>query len=208
MRELEGRMTRPISAQRRLITDHLRGRLQGAGRLPLLQRTAHGRGRGPPDRRGHPTPPHPAVGALRPQEASALPAPEPRGGECRARHLHPGAPDCSPRREPGCSSLTSRRAARSHLLPPALRELGKSALPLPRTRSRRRDLRRGRARCPLPRGHRIQGWRRGGAGPHGTAPRSAVVRPARATGPLRGGGHAHLARDRRLFGGWLRPHRG
>jgi hypothetical protein len=50
--------------------------------------------------------------------------------------------------------------------------------------------------------------RRGSPGPCGAVARPSMVRPARAPGSRRGGGHAHLARDRRLFGGWLRPHRG
>ena len=64
----------------------------GSRGLSVLQRPAHGGGGRAPDRRGRPAPPHPAVGAIRAQAVSALPAPDARGSECRARHLPPGAP--------------------------------------------------------------------------------------------------------------------
>ena len=124
--------------------------LQGSRRLPVVQCPAHGGGGRAPHRRGDPATPHPAVGAVRAQASAAFPAPDARGGECRARHLPPGAPGRAPRREPGRTGCRSRRAARSHLLPAALREFAQPPLPLPRAGPRRRDLRRRRARGPVP----------------------------------------------------------
>lgn len=70
--------------------------LQGTGRVPVLQRPTHGGGGGPPDRRGDPAPPRPAVGAFRAEAATALPAPDARGGELGARRLPQGAQSRAP----------------------------------------------------------------------------------------------------------------
>ncbi len=48
---------------------------------------------------------------VRAQAASALPAPDARGGQCRARPLPPGDPGRTSGGESGCSGHTSRRSA-------------------------------------------------------------------------------------------------
>jgi hypothetical protein len=183
--------------------------LQGSEGCALLQRTAHGGGGGPPDRRGDPAPPRPAVGAIRAQAASALAAPDERGASAvlgiflRAlrsalRDASPGAPDAVRDAQLGAISFPQRFGSS---LPSKILSIAgaKHSAPPPCARSRRCNLRRSPVRGLLPRGHRTRRSRRGSAGPHGAGPRPAVVHETRAAGSFHGGRHANVAGHRGML---------